>query len=86
MLLSFCARVLKHRYALGAETDRGSRSHTLCFWSQNSPKEGAVERGRKGGLGGPVLGPSPRLGGLVPVLGPPRLGVWGLAGSWGGGC
>lgn len=63
MLLSFCTRVLKHRYALGAETDRGSKSHTLCFWSHNSPKEGTVERARKGGLGGPVLGGGGEFGG-----------------------
>lgn len=74
MLLSFCTRVLKHRYALGAETDRGSKSHTLCFWSHNSPKEGTVERARKGGLGGPVLE------GGAGSLGAGRVTRWGVLG------
>ena len=78
MLLSFCARFPKHRYALGAETDKGSRSHTLCFWSQNSPKERAVEPVGKGGVGQLLRQPSPRgsrgeLGGTAGPRGEVRL-------------
>lgn len=57
MLLSVCARFPKYRYALGAETEKGSRSHTVLL-VRTAPRRGAVvASGERWGLGSSFISP-----------------------------